>query len=89
MLPLNPHRRRLRRIRVGADGVKNLDIRMTLKTQDGEFILLTYQGRVEDGANRVGMIFETSSKKLDFLNKCFCVGIGAGVPNNDGTRSAK
>ena len=77
-------------IRLNSDGSKQLDVRMELKTTEGEYILLTYLGKISNGVNRVGMLFETSSKKLSFLNHAFAIGIGGSFPGkNNGTRSAK
>ena len=77
-------------IRLNSDGSKQLDVRMQLKTTEGEYILLTYLGKISDGVNRVGMLFETSSKQLSFLNHAFAIGIGGSFPSkNNGTRSAK
>ena len=76
-------------VRLNSDGSKQLDVRIELKTTDGEYILLTYLGKQENGVNRTGMLFETSSKKLAFLNNVFAVGIGGIFKNNNGTQSAK
>jgi Protein of unknown function (DUF3237) len=58
-----------------------LDVRLLLKTEDGELISSTYTGIVHDkpgGTNyrRITPVFETSSKKYAWLNYIVAVGIG-------------
>lgn len=56
----------------------SLDVRITLDTDDGEIIYMTYTGVVHRGDNglywRVRPIFQTASEKYDWLNHIVCVG---------------
>ena len=61
-----------------ADGFLELDARVTLATDDGALIHLTFTG-VRDDANqyfRTLPRFETASSKYAFLNRLLAVGIG-------------
>jgi hypothetical protein len=58
-----------------------IDVRVTLQTNEGENIYVTYQGYLKLNADgtyyfRTTPYFETSSKKLDYLNHTVCVGVG-------------
>ena len=58
-----------------------IDVRVTLQTNEGENIYVTYQGYLklnEDGTYyfRTTPYFETSSKKLAYLNHTVSVGVG-------------
>ena len=69
----------------GPNGPK-LNIRLTLKTEDNEFIYVTYDGFV--GKNTNGMLvtfprFETNAEKYIYLIDTPCVAIGKG---GDGVR---
>lgn len=62
-------------------GVMKLDVRLLLVTDDGESILMTYQGigkRDDDGVNhlRTAPTFETGSEKYGWLNEVQAIGIG-------------
>ncbi|HVZ42634.1 MAG TPA: DUF3237 domain-containing protein [Ramlibacter sp.] len=77
-----------------SDGVTVLDVRLLLRTDDGESIYMTYRGlrhgpadvmaRVAAGEPvdpasyyfRMVPIFETASKKYEWLNKIVAVGTG-------------
>ena len=59
-----------------ADGTLTLDLRVTLETDDGELIHMTFTG-VRDDANhyfRTAPRFETASPKYAFLNRLLAVG---------------
>jgi len=61
-----------------AEGVLELDARITLETDDGALIHLTFSG-VRDDANhyfRTVPLFETASPKYAFLNRLLAVGVG-------------
>src|SRR5882672_209508 len=61
-----------------ADGTFELDLRMTLETDDGALIHMTFTG-VRDDANhylRTLPRFETAAPKYSFLNRLLAVGIG-------------
>jgi len=60
------------------DGTLELDLRVTLETDDGALIYMTFTG-VRDDANRYFRTlprFETAAPKYDFLNRLLAVGIG-------------
>jgi hypothetical protein len=61
-----------------ADGTFELDLRVTLETDDGALIHMTFTG-VRDDANhyfRTLPRFETAAPKYAFLNRLLAVGIG-------------
>jgi len=67
------------------DGVSELSVRVTLKTDDDQLINLTYRGLMftPKGGElywRTTPIFETGSPKYDWLNKIITVGVGKTVP---------
>ncbi|MDE2604563.1 MAG: DUF3237 domain-containing protein [Burkholderiales bacterium] len=102
------HGERLRGVAVGApggdwmvvrnDGVTVLDVRVLLRTDDGEHIYMSYRGvrhgpadvmaklaagEAVDPASyyfRITPIFETASKKYDWINKIVAVGTGRREP---------
>ena len=59
-------------------GHSSLDVRITLDTNDGEIIYMTYTGVVHrldsDLYWRVRPIFQTASEKYDWLNHIVCIG---------------
>jgi len=64
-----------------SDGVIELDLRVTLETDDGAFIHMTFEGIRADGAPgaryfRTLPRFETSEPKYSFLNRLLAVGTG-------------
>lgn len=69
-------------VSVGADGSTGaLDVRATLKTDDGALIFVEYAGRVRfcpDGLNEVFITprFETGDPRYAWLNALQCVGKG-------------
>jgi hypothetical protein len=63
------------------DGVVELDLRVTLETDDGALIHMTFEGMRDDGAPgapyfRTLPRFETAEPKYSFLNRLLAVGIG-------------
>lgn len=61
-----------------ADGVLELDARVTLETDDGALIHMTFTG-IRDDANgyfRTLPRFETAASKYAFLNRLLAVGVG-------------
>ena len=63
-----------------ADGSFKLDVRLTIKTEDGADILMTYNGigvPVPGGAAiRSAPLFETGDERYTWLNKVQAIGIG-------------
>lgn len=72
-------------IKARADGVSELDVRVTLKTDDGALIYMSYQGmlnRAKEGLYwRVIPKFETDSEKYAYLTQAVFVGIGKRIDN--------
>ena len=63
------------------DGVVDLDLRVTLETDDGALIHMTFQGIRDDGTPgtpyfRTLPRFETAEAKYSFLNGLLAVGTG-------------
>lgn len=59
-----------------------LDVRLLLETEDGQFISNTYTGIVYNSSDgktywRTTPVFETSSKKYEWLNYLVAVGVGS------------
>jgi hypothetical protein len=64
-----------------SDGVIELDLRITLETDDGALIHMTFAGIRDDGAPgapyfRTTPRFETAAAKYSFLNRLLAVGVG-------------
>ena len=66
-----------------ADGSYRLDVRLTLKTDDGALILLTYNGigqTTSTGASlRVAPLFETGDSRYVWLTRLQAIGVGERV----------
>ena len=67
------------------DGVSELNVRVTLRTDDNQLIYLTYRGLrfTPPGGElywRTTPIFETGAAKYDWLTKIIAVGVGKNVP---------
>ena len=63
------------------DGVLELDLRITLETDDGALVHMTFEGIRDDGAPgapyfRTLPRFETAEAKYSFLNRLLAVGTG-------------
>jgi hypothetical protein len=70
-----------------SDGVVELDLRITLETDDGALIHMTFEGIRDDGAPgtpyfRTLPRFETAAAKYSFLNRL--LGVGTGEIGPDG-----
>ncbi len=65
-------------------GHSSLDVRITLETDDGEIIYMSYTGVVARGENglywRVRPIFHTASEQYDWLNHTVFIGKNKQVP---------
>jgi hypothetical protein len=69
-----------------SDGVVELDLRVTLETDDGALIHMTFEGIRDDEAPgapyfRTTPRFETAEPKYAFLNRLLAVGIGQFRPD--------
>jgi hypothetical protein len=66
-----------------ADGSYRLDVRLTLKTDDGAMILVTYNGigqTTPAGASlRIAPLFETGDSRYSWLTRLQAVGVGERV----------
>ena len=66
-----------------ADGSYKLDVRLTLKTDDGAVILVTYNGvgqTTDAGASlRIAPLFETGDSRYTWLTKLQAIGVGERV----------
>jgi hypothetical protein len=65
-------------VTVHGNGTLTLDLRVTLETDDGSLIHMTFTG-VRDDANhyfRTVPRFETAAPKYTFLNRLLAVGVG-------------
>jgi len=74
-------------VSVRADRTIRLDVRLLLVTDDGESILMTYNGigeRQKDGTTslRTAPTFETGSENYRWLNNVQAVGIGSAKPGS-------
>jgi hypothetical protein len=63
------------------DGVLELDLRITLETDDGALIHMTFEGIRDDRASAPSYFrtlprFETAEAKYSFLNQLLAVGVG-------------
>ena len=61
-----------------ADGTFELDLRVTLETDDGVLIHMTFTGLRDDANHYLRTLprFETAAPKYAFLNRLLAVGIG-------------
>ncbi|MBY0275700.1 DUF3237 domain-containing protein [Candidatus Binatia bacterium] len=64
-----------------ADGVMELDLRVTLETEDGALVYMTFAGIRDDGAPDAPYLrtisrFETADARYAFLNRLLAVGKG-------------
>jgi hypothetical protein len=70
-------------VTANADGTFGLDLRVTLETDDGALIHMTFSG-IRDDVNhylRTLPRFETAAPKYAFLNRLLAVGIGEIQPD--------
>src|SRR5215468_9359546 len=61
-----------------ADGTLELDLRVTLETDDGAFIHMTFTGVRDDPSHYFRTLprFETAAPRYAFLNRLLAIGIG-------------
>lgn len=60
-----------------------LEVRLIIETDEGELIYNTYNGYLHENPDgspywRVSFLYETSSKKYDWLNRIIAIGVGRG-----------
>ena len=65
-------------VTAAADGTFELDLRLTLETDDGALIHVTFAGMRDDANHYFRTLprFETAVPKYSFLNRLLAVGIG-------------
>ena len=69
-----------------ADGVGELDVRATLRTDDGELIYATYRGILRGSPDsidfyfRTAPMYETASEEYGWINQIVAVGVGNLTP---------
>ena len=63
------------------DGVLELDLRITLETDDHALIYMTFQGLRHGSYFRTLPRFETSTEAYAFLNRIVAVGVGEARPD--------
>ena len=64
-----------------SDGVLELDLRITLETDDHALIYMTFQGLRHGDYFRTLPRFETSAEPYAFLNRIVSVGVGEARPD--------
>ena len=64
-----------------SDGVLELDLRVTLETDDHALIYMTFQGLRHGDYFRTVPRFETSADQYAFLNRIISVGVGEARPD--------
>jgi len=69
-----------------ADGMFSLDVRLSLRTDDGADIYVTYVGDGtpnDDGTAKIRTAprFETGDQRYSWLNGLFCVALGTTTPD--------
>lgn len=71
---------------LGPDGTVDIDVRLSLRTDDGAFLFMTYRGRA-DWSDGIGSaptyaapVFETDDPRYAWLNSVQCVGKGTVTP---------
>ena len=65
-------------VTIHRDGLFTLDLRVTLQTDDGDLIHMTFTGVRDDAHHYFRTVprFETAAPKYAFLNRLLAVGIG-------------
>lgn len=71
------------------NGVCTLDVRMTMQTDDGAALLVTYRGRLllDTGDIYSAPLFETGDERYQWLNRIQAVGKGGIEASDDGPQS--
>lgn len=66
-----------------ADGTFELDLRVTLETDDGALVYMTFSGVRDDSSDYFRTLprFETAAPQYAFLNRLLAVGVGEIFPD--------
>lgn len=72
-------------VRARPDGASELDVRVTLETEDEALVYVTYRGILHNPPEddlywRVTPYFETAAESYDWLNRIVAVGVGRRQP---------
>lgn len=62
---------------IGAGGNMRIDVRLTIDTDDGAAIFVSYRGVLNGGRAVCGPLFETGDERYTWLNQYQGVGIGS------------
>jgi hypothetical protein len=62
-----------------------LDVRVTLRTDDGEIVHVEYSGRIDltTGKAVSAPLFQTGAEQYDWLNRIQAIGVGQNAPATD------
>ena len=62
-----------------------LDVRLTLRTDDGDIVHVEYMGRIDLGTGKAvsAPLFQTGAEAYDWLNRIQAVGVGQNAPATD------
>jgi hypothetical protein len=66
---------------LGPDGVKRLDVRLTLQTEDDVIILMEYKGFIDGLQIHVSGTFQVNHERYNWLNKVLYVGVAQRQPD--------
>lgn len=72
-------------VTVGPDGTfATLDVRLTLRTDDGEIVFVEYGGRIDLASGRIVSAprFQTGAEKYEWLNRIQAVAVGLNGPDD-------
>lgn len=64
-------------VSIGNGGNMRIDVRLTIETDDGAAIFVSYRGVLDGGRAVCGPLFETGDERYAWLNKHQGVGIGS------------
>ena len=64
-------------VAIGPGGAMRIDVRLTIETDDGAAIFVSYRGVLNGGRAVCGPLFETGDERYTWLNQYQGVGIGS------------